>query len=206
MSEKVEWLKREPEASKAKLLRTIAWIVTALVLGLVVAMRKIQIPLPEGVSFTFLPPIYSALNAVAAVALVAAVVFIKQGKVKAHKAAIQFALVVSITFLLGYVLYHITTPETEYGGEGPIRVVYFILLITHIILAAVSFPFILFAYISGATNYFAQHKKMVKWVFPVWLYVAITGPVCYLMLKPYYGQTEALPKTEAKAEAKADSE
>jgi len=186
MSERNDWLGREPEVSRAKTLRIWAWIVSAVVLFLVAAMRRIHIELPDGVSFSFLPPFYSTLNAIAAVALIAAVVFIKQGKVVAHRASIRVAMSLSILFLLSYVAYHITTPPTSYGGEGAMRTVYLVLLISHIVLATVSFPFILFAYISGTTSHFAQHKKLVRWVYPIWLYVAITGPVCYLMLRPYY--------------------
>jgi putative membrane protein len=84
------------------------------------------------------------------------------------------------------VAYHFTTPETKFGGEGTIKIIYLILLLTHIVAAAVIFPFILFTFIRAITNQFDRHKKMARWVYWVWLYVAITGPICYLMLKPYY--------------------
>lgn len=184
--DKSTWLRRKPEQKRAALLNVWAWVVSAVVLGLVVAMREIKLELPEGIGFGFLPPIYSTLNALAAVVLVAALLFIKQGCVRLHKMSIQLAMLLSILFLLLYVAYHITTAPTSYGGEGVLKIMYFFLLITHIILAAVSFPFILFAYISGSTNYFAKHRKLVKWVYPMWLYVAVTGPICYFMLKPYY--------------------
>lgn len=92
----------------------------------------------------------------------------------------------SIAFLLCYVAYHFTTPETKFGGEGAIRTVYFLLLVSHIILAALSLPCILLTWIWGFTNQFARHRKWTRFVFPVWLYVAVTGPICYLMLRPYY--------------------
>ncbi len=187
MINKSTWLQRAPLPNLARKLRVGAWVLTAIVLFLVVAMRKIHLPLPDGVDFLWLPPVYSCLNAIVAVALIAALVFVKQGKIAAHRAAVSVALVLSLLFLLGYVAYHITTPPTKFGGTGPVLTVYLTLLVSHIILAAVSFPFILFAFISGATNHFAQHRKLVHWVFPIWLYVAITGPVCYLMLRPYYG-------------------
>ena len=109
-------------------------------------------------------------------------------------------MALSIGFLLCYVAYHFTTPETLYGdanGDGTVdaaekaatggmRTAYLLLLISHIVLAGVSLPFILFTFISGWTNRFAAHRRMAKWVFPVWLYVAVTGPICYWMLKPYY--------------------
>ena len=95
-------------------------------------------------------------------------------------------MVCSALFLLCYVAYHFTTPETKFGGEGSIRIVYFVLLISHIVLAAVSFPLILFTWIFGFTGQVTRHRKFSKITFPMWLYVAITGPACYLMLRPYY--------------------
>jgi putative membrane protein len=92
----------------------------------------------------------------------------------------------SALFLLSYVLYHFTTPETRFGGEGVIRYIYFFILITHIILAALTLPFILLTFNRAYTDQFDRHRKMARWVFPLWLYVAVTGPICYLMLKPYY--------------------
>jgi putative membrane protein len=191
---------RTPNLELAKKLNVFAWIATAAVLILVVLMREVKIPVPESVDFSFLPPFYSALNALTAVALVVALVFIKQKKIDLHRKTIYFALACSILFLLAYVLYHFTAPATLFGDadhngllseaeraavEG-IRPFYLLLLISHITLAALSLPFILFTFIRAYTNQYARHKKMARWVFPVWLYVAITGPICYFMLMPYY--------------------
>jgi putative membrane protein len=117
-----------------------------------------------------------------------------------HKRLIFVAMGLSVMFLLSYVAYHLTTPEVIYGDVDGNKVVdavelaqlggsragYLVLLISHITLAAVSLPFILFTFITGLTNEFARHRRMAKWVFPVWLYVAVTGPLCYWMLRPYY--------------------
>lgn len=168
----------------AKKLNIWAWIITVVVLLLVGGMRQIKIDF--GIDFSFLPAVYSTLNAVTAVLLIIAFLQIKKKNVEQHQKLMTAALFTSVLFLLGYVLYHITTPETKFGGEGMIRTVYFFLLITHIILAAVILPFILFTFIRGYTGQVARHRKMAKWVFPLWLYVAITGPVLYLMLRPYY--------------------
>lgn len=186
-SERKQWLTREPQEALSKKLRTGAWIVSTLVLLLVVLMQKIKLPLPEGWSTSFLPPIHAGINAVAAVVLLVSVISIKVGNVRLHRATMVFAMFLSVLFLLSYVAYHITNDPTRYGGEGAMRTVYFILLITHIVSAAVSLPFILFTFIAGWTNHFAVHRKLARWVFPLWLYVAITGPLCYWMLKPYYG-------------------
>ena len=181
-----EYLDRPPKLELARVLKIGAWVVTALVLVLVALMREFKFELPGGVQLDFLPPVHAALNSFAALFLVLAVVMIKLKKPAAHQRFINAAMVCSALFLMCYVAYHFTTPETKFGGTGMIKVVYFALLISHIVLAAVSLPFILLTYIYAYTNQFAAHRKMAKRVFPVWLYVAVTGPICYLMLRPYY--------------------
>ena len=176
------------DANKAleKKLNKYAWIASIAVFLLVVFMRKI--PRQDfGIDFSFLPAFYSSLNGIVAVLLIAALYFIKNKKVEMHERMMTFAMILSTLFLLCYVIYHITNPETKFCQEGSIRYVYFFLLITHIVLAAVILPFILFTYIRAYTKQFERHKKIAKWVYPFWLYVAITGPVLYLMLKPCYG-------------------
>lgn len=174
-----------PNLELAKKLNKWAWVLSGAVFLLVVFMREIKIP--TDIDFTFLPPIYATMNGLAAVFLIAALLAIKRGNASLHRKLTTAALGMSILFLLLYVVYHITTPETNYCGTGPIRYVYFFLLISHIILAAVILPFILFTYIRAYTNQFEKHRRMAKWVFPLWLYVAITGPVLYIMLSPCYG-------------------
>lgn len=186
MKNRTEVLQQPPNLKLAKQLKFANWLITAAVLILVVLMRQVKLPLPDGLSFAFLPPIYSTVNALAAVLLVVALVMIKRGNVSAHKLAINGAMICSLLFLLCYVLYHFTSEETRFGGEGLSKIIYLLLLISHIVLAAASLPFILLTWSYGVTNQFAKHRRLAKWVFPVWLYVAITGPVCYLMLRPYY--------------------
>lgn len=173
-----------PNLALAKKLNRLAWVVTVVVLVLVGLMRRVKIP--TEIDFGFLPPLHASLNAVTAVILILAFLQIRKGKVEQHRRMMYVAIVSSLLFLLSYVVYHFTTEETLYCGEGAIRSVYFFLLITHIVLAAVIFPFILFTFIRAYTNQFDRHKKMAKWVFPLWLYVAVTGPILYLMLSPCY--------------------
>ena len=118
--------------------------------------------------------------------LIIALVLIKQKKIIAHRNVMFTAMITSALFLVSYVLYHFTTPETLFCKEGPIRIIYFILLISHVFLAAIIFPFILFTLIRGFTYQIEKHKKMARWVFPIWLYVAVTGPILYLMLRSCY--------------------
>ena len=174
-----------PNLSLAKKLNRWAWVVSGVVFLLVVSMRRIKIESP--IDFSFLPPVYSTLNGIAAIILIGALLSIKRGNASLHRKLMTVALLLSTLFLLCYVIYHTTTPETLYCGIGAIRYVYFFLLITHIVLAAVILPFILFTYISAYTNQFQKHVKMARWVFPIWLYVALTGPVLYIMLSPCYG-------------------
>lgn len=170
---------------KLKLYDKIAYVLSVVVILLVVLMRQEDKP-DFGISFGFLPPLYSALNAVTALLLIMALWQIKKKNIQAHKRFIIAAIISSILFLLGYVLYHFTTPETKYCGVGTIRYFYFFLLITHIILAGVILPFILLTFNRGLLMMTEKHKKFAKWVFPLWLYVAISGPVIYLMLSPCY--------------------
>lgn len=184
-----DFFKLEPNRVLGKKLTIVSWIVTVAVWGLVGLMRgPTKIPLPEGVTLDFLPMVHAGLNCLVALFLILALVFVKQRKIELHRLSISAAMVCSALFLLCYVAYHFTNEETKFGGEGFARTLYFILLISHIVLAALSLPFILQTWIFGFTNQFDKHRKMAKLVFPVWLYVALTGPICYLMLQPYYGQ------------------
>jgi len=115
------------------------------------------------------------------------VVAVKNKNITLHKRAIGLAVFCSVIFLISYVTYHSTQDEMRFGGQGVTRVIYLILLISHIVLAAVSLPFILITLSLGYTNHFTRHRKMARWVFPLWLYVAVTGPACYLMLKLHAG-------------------
>ncbi len=191
---------RNPQPELARRLTVGAWIATAVVLLLVGLMRRVKLPLPEGWDFGFLPPFHATLNALTALVLVYALYEIKRGNVAAHQRAIYVAIGLSVLFLLSYVAYHFTTPETLFGDAdhdgvlsaaelaavGGARTAYLVLLLSHIVLAALILPFILFTFIRAYTHQFEKHRRMARWVFPIWLYVAITGPIAYLMLMPYY--------------------
>ena len=185
--ERRQWLSRPPQEALSKKLGIIAWVLTAVVLGLVGLMRGPKIPLPDGWSFAFLPPVHALLNLLVAASLVGALVSVKQGKIAIHRNFIFAAMALSVAFLQCYVAYHFTTEETRFPKDAPLRGLYLLLLISHIVLAGVSLPFILFTFIAGWTNRFAAHRRLARWVFPLWLYVAVTGPICYWMLRPYYG-------------------
>ncbi|MAD98191.1 MAG: hypothetical protein CMB99_12770 [Flavobacteriaceae bacterium] len=135
---------------------------------------------------TFLPPIYASINGLTAVLLVAAVVAIKNGNRKLHERLNSLAIACSLAFLLMYIAYHMTSDSTKFGGEGIIRYVYYFILITHILLSIVVIPFVLTTYMRAKLTNFEAHKKIAKITFPLWLYVAVTGVIVYLMISPYY--------------------
>lgn len=140
---------------------------------------RIDVELP-----VFLPPIYACINAITAVVLVLAVFQIKQGKRAAHEKLIKFAIGLSVLFLVMYVLYHMTSDSTAY--EGSYKGIYYVILISHIVLSIGVIPFVLITYVRGITNNIAKHKKIAKITFPLWLYVAVTGVIVYIMISPYY--------------------
>ncbi len=135
---------------------------------------------------SFLPPIYATINGLTAVCLVIAVAAIKRGNVKMHENLIKLCMVFSSLFLLMYVAYHMTSTSTSYGGEGAIKYVYFFILVTHIILSIVIIPFVLFTFVRGISGAYERHKKLARITYPMWLYVAVTGVIVYLMISPYY--------------------
>jgi putative membrane protein len=135
---------------------------------------------------SFLPPIYATINGITAVILVAAVIAIKNGKRKLHERLMTTAIGLSVMFLVMYVAYHMTADATKFGGEGTLRYVYFFLLITHILLSIAIIPLVLMTYVRALAGNFERHRKIAKITFPIWLYVAVTGVVVYLMISPYY--------------------
>lgn len=154
----------------------------------------------EGIDFSFLPPIYATINGITAILLILALIFIKNGKVQQHQKTIQVALALSVLFLLCYVAYHMTSDSTLYGdldANGKLdelelshvkssRLAYIILLLSHITLSVAVIPVVLFTYLHAWEGNYHKHKKWAKFAFPIWLYVAVTGVVVYLMISPYY--------------------
>ena len=125
-------------------------------------------------------------NALTAILLVLAVIMIKQGKRKMHELFMKSAIVLSVLFLLMYIAYHMTSESTSYGGEGMLQYVYYFILLTHIVLSIVVIPFVLITYVRAISGNFERHKKIARITFPLWLYVAITGVIVYIMIAPYY--------------------
>lgn len=142
---------------------------------------KLDIKLP-----VFLPPVYATINGITALLLVFAILSIKKGNIKAHELFIKLALACSALFLVMYVLYHMTSNSTAFGGEGFIKVIYYFILISHIVLSIGVIPLVLTTFVRGLNREDEKHRKIAKFAFPLWLYVAVTGVVVYVMISPYY--------------------
>lgn len=162
------------------------WILSIVIPIAVAILFTIKVPIPGVERLGFLPPIYATINAITAVLLIVAVFQIKKGNRIAHERVMKIAIGLSVLFLVLYVIYHMTSESTSYGGEGTIRTVYFFLLISHILLSIIVIPFVLITYVRAITGKYTLHKKIAKITFPLWLYVAITGVIVYIMISPYY--------------------
>lgn len=143
-------------------------------------------PKIKGYDFSFLPPIYASINGMTALLLTAAVVAIRKGRRLLHERLMKICIGLSALFLVLYLIYHITSESTAFGGVGPVRYVYFFVLITHILLSIGVIPLVLFTFVRALSGDFKRHKALARYTFPVWLYVAVTGVIVYLMISPYY--------------------
>ena len=167
----------------------IRWVtVVAVAVPIVVA---ILLFMPSKIDFAsdwvyFLPHFNAIINTAASVALIFGLIFIKNKNITLHRASMTTAFVLGAIFLVSYVIYHAAAESTTFGGQGLIKSVYYFILITHILLAAVALFPILLAYYYGHTDQRAKHKKVVKFAYPIWLYVTISGVIVYLMISPYY--------------------
>ena len=135
---------------------------------------------------TMLPPIYATINGLTAILLVIAFIAIKNKNIVLHENLMTTAVGCSAVFLILYVSYHMTSDSTKFGGEGTIKYIYYFILITHIILSIVIIPFVLITYVRAITGNFERHKKIARITFPLWLYVAVSGVLVYIMISPYY--------------------
>jgi len=167
--------------SVAKKLITIVSIAVPVVVAILFGVR-----LPNVEPLSFLPPIYASINGLTALLLVVALWSIKAKKITLHQNIMKTCIALSLSFLLMYVAYHMTSDSTPFGGEGIIRTVYFILLVSHILLSIIIIPLVLHTYLRAYLKDFQGHKKLARITFPIWFYVAVTGVVVYLMISPYY--------------------
>lgn len=171
-------------ALKEKKFNRLITIVSIVVPLVVAILFGVKIPNVERLGF--LPPIYASINGLTAILLVLAVWAIKNGKRETHQKLMTTCIGLSLVFLVLYILYHMTSESTTFGGEGALRYIYFFILISHIALSIIIIPLVLKTYAKAYLGKFESHRKLAKFTFPIWLYVAITGVVVYLMISPYY--------------------
>lgn len=160
--------------------------VSAVVFMAVVILSRVKLEVDLGFDVHIFAAINAVINSIVAVLLVAGLVAIKSGKQLLHRNIMLSAMALSVLFLVSYIAHHLLSGDTKFGGEGAIRYVYFFILITHIFLAAVILPFILFTAYRGLTGEWPMHRRIAKITWPIWLYVSVTGVVVYLMISPYY--------------------
>jgi putative membrane protein len=135
---------------------------------------------------TFLPMLNAIFNSFTTIFLLAALYFIKKKNMKVHRRFIYAAFTSTTLFLITYLTYHSFAESTSYGGEGPLKYVYYFVLITHIVLAAPTVLLALLTAVRGLQMKKEKHRKIARWTMPIWLYVSITGVVVYLLISPYY--------------------
>ena len=158
-------------------------IISVIIPLVVVALFGVKI---EGVDLTFLPPIYATINGITALMLIIALIAIRKRQVRLHEYIMKTCIGLSAAFLIMYLLYHMTSDPTSYGGEGASKYVYFFILISHIILSVAVIPLVLFTFVRALSQRYDKHRKLARITFPVWFYVAVSGVVIYLMISPYY--------------------
>jgi putative membrane protein len=169
-----------------KLASRLIWLFSAIVFTAVVVLGRVTLQVDLGFDVHVFALINAIINSMVAVLLVAALWAVKTGRYVAHKNMMMAAMVLSVLFLLSYIAHHLLAGETSFGGDGMQRTLYYIILFTHIPLAGLILPFILFTAYRALISEWPSHKKLAKITWPVWLYVAITGVVVYWMISPYY--------------------
>ena len=174
----------EKENEKVKKYTPWVWTLSIAIPVVVAILFLIKIPNVE--PLTFLPPVYAFINAITAVFLTIAYIAIKRKKIILHERLMKISVALSVIFLVMYVAYHMTSDPTPYGGEGIIRSVYYFILISHVLLSIGIIPLVLVTYVRAISKLFADHKKIARYTFPIWMYIAVTGVIVYLMISPYY--------------------
>ena len=162
------------------------WIFSAVVFALVATLGRVHVQPPSGWDPHVFARINAVLNSAVSVLLVCGFLSAKARNWRVHRGVMLAAIVLSVLFLVSYVAHHLFAGDTPYGGQGPMRTVYYGILVTHILLAGLSLPFILITAYRALGADYARHRRIARRIWPVWLYVSVTGVVVYLMISPYY--------------------
>lgn len=169
-----------------KLAYQLIGVLSFVVFAAVVLLSKVTLDVDLGFDPHIFAFLEAVINSAVSVLLVLGLVFVRQKKYIAHKNVMLVAIVLSAGFLVSYIAHHLFAGETKFGGEGAIRIFYYTILLTHIVLAAVILPFILLTAYRSLSGEYGKHKKIARYTFPLWLYVAVTGVLVYLLISPYY--------------------
>ena len=174
--------------SKEKEVFRLVFTVSVLVFLLVLLLNKRFFPVPDTIpKFAyFLPKLNAFINGTCFILLLISLYFVKKKRFDIHQKLNIAAFFLSSVFLISYVIYHYLVPETSFGGDGFIKSFYYFILLTHIVLAAIVLPIILLSFYYGLNDMRVKHKKIVRWSYPIWVYVTFTGVLVYLFLSPYY--------------------
>jgi putative membrane protein len=178
-----------PDATLKKndgLARVLILTLSFVVFMAVVILSRVKLNVTLGFDVHVFATINAVINSIVSFLLIAAYVAVKNRNFLLHKKLMIAAIILSVIFLVSYIAHHLLTGDTRFGGTGSIRIFYFVILITHIFLAAIILPFILFTAYRGLVAEWPAHRKIAKLTWPVWLYVSITGVIVYLMIRPYY--------------------
>ena len=166
--------------------RTLIWIFSAVIFLAVATMGAVHLKVNLGFNVHIFATINAVINTIVTLLLAAALVAIKLRRLVLHKRLMLTAMILSVLFLISYVCHHLFAGDTKYGGQGPLRYFYFFILITHVFLAAVIMPFVLFTAYRALIAEFPEHKKLARITWPIWFYVSMTGVIVYLFISPYY--------------------
>jgi len=169
--------------SKAKL---FIYAVSIIVFAAVVILNRIQLKVDLPFNPHLFASISAGINSIVAILLLAGLITVKQKNYELHKNIMMTAIVLSVLFLVSYIAHHLFAGETKFGGEGMMKTIYYIILFTHIPLAGIILPFILFTAYRALIGEYEQHKKLTRITWPIWFYVAVTGVIVYWMISPYY--------------------
>jgi putative membrane protein len=170
-----------------KLATRLIWLFSFIVFTAVVVLGRVKLDVDLGFDVHVFALANSIINSMVALLLIGALWAVKTGRYQAHKNMMLAAMILSILFLVSYIAHHLLAGETSFGGEGMLRTVYYVILITHIPLAGLILPFILFTAYRALISEWPAHKKLAKITWPIWLYVAVSGVLVYWMISPYYG-------------------
>ncbi|MGJ7032003.1 DUF420 domain-containing protein [Niabella hirudinis] len=174
------WTKNDKKA------RLLIYTFSVIVFAIIVALGRVKLDVEPGFDVHIFALINAIINSIVAVLLVVALFAAKSGRHRLHKRLMLTAMVLSMLFLVSYIAHHLLAGDTKFGGTGAIRFIYYFILGTHIPLAGIILPFILFTAYRGLIGEYPRHRKNARITWPIWFYVAVTGPIIYVLISPYY--------------------